>query len=60
MSNVFEYFRPHFDRRLGRANSNYTPLQEGRRDALLSALEAAQKAHAAYPAYPWGRLRAMV
>ena len=54
---LFEFFRPHFDSWLGRANSSFVPLAEDRRAQLLDDLEAARLVH---PSYHWGRLRVMV
>lgn len=56
-SELFEYFRPHLDRWLERANSSFAPLPEDCRSQLLDDLEAARVVH---PSYPWGRLRVMV
>lgn len=55
-SETFEYFRPHLDSWLWRANSSFAELPEDRRTQLLDDIEAARLA---YPSYPWGRLRVM-
>jgi hypothetical protein len=56
-SELFEYFRPHLDRWLSRANSSFSALPEDHRAQLLGELEAVQSVH---PSYPWGQLRVMV
>jgi hypothetical protein len=54
---LFEYFRPHLDSWLWRANSSFAPLPEDHRAKLLDDIEVARLAH---PSYRWGRLRVMV